>query len=171
MLKQSIKLNKSFYNKKHKIYVSKMKMNFDLFKYNDDFDINDLVAYYIGDRNYPMKKIRSRFTGPFRITNRLNHNTVVIKDDTTNDTMVCHTQMLKKWHPIEFTNETILLRQLRQDAKINGDPKSSITINNNKITPITTTTTNPLIPINKNTSYIQLPTNLPPPQFPPILHH
>ena len=79
------------------------------------------IMYYFGERNYPMKKIRPRFTGPFRIIARINENTVKIYNDDTDETISCHTQKLKLYHPNKFTLEQDFIRLLKAQQKLNNE--------------------------------------------------
>lgn len=130
MLKRSLTVVKQQFNQKRYYYISKVKLNYDKKHNKDDkFEINDKVLYYVGERNYPMKKIRSRFTGPFRITHRINHNTVTIYNEDTQEELTTHTQKLKKYHDNEFTRERDYLNQLKQKLKLE---KSHIRRKSNK---------------------------------------
>ena len=129
MLKQSLTLVKQQFNEKRYYYISKVKLNFDKNKQDDKLDVNDKVLYYVGERNYPMKKIRSRFTGPFRIIERINNNTVKIYNEETQEEMTTHTQKLKKYHTNQFTEERDYLNQLKQKLKLE---KSHIRRKSNK---------------------------------------
>ena len=120
-LTKSLTLVRSIFNNHRWYYVTRNIHNFNKNKTSDKFNIDDLVMYYVGERNYPMKKIRSRFTGPFRIIKRVNHNTVTIYNDTTNESMTCHTQKLKYFHKHKFTPENDYLRQLKQQQKLNNE--------------------------------------------------
>ena len=120
-LTKSLTLVREAFNNHRWYYVTRTIQNFNKNKTSDKFKIDDKVMYYVGERNYPMKKIRSRFTGPFRIINRVSHNTVTIYNDTTNETMTCHTQKLKLFHEHHFTPEYDYLRQLKQQQKLNNE--------------------------------------------------
>ena len=91
------------YHDKYDKYVIIMKDNYDLDKYNDYFKIGDLVAYYIGDRSATNKKLRKRFTGPWKIISRLRHNTVRIKNLIDGKEIATHVGMLKKYYAKGFT--------------------------------------------------------------------
>ena len=121
MLKQSLTLVKQRFNQKRYYYISRVKINFDKKKKPDKFKINDKVLYYVGERNYPMKKIRSRFTGPFRIIARIGDdtsNTVKIYNDETQEEMTTHVEKLKKYNTNTFTPEKDYLNQLKQKLKL-----------------------------------------------------
>ena len=68
-----------------------------------------------------MKKIRPRFTGPFTIIKRINHNTVTIYNKSTQEELSCHTQKLKKYNENQFTEENDYLRQLKSQQKLNNE--------------------------------------------------
>ena len=102
-LKTRLSALHTHYDNAHQRYVIIMKRNFDRNKSNPIFKINDLVAYYVGDRANTSKKLRRRFTGPWRIINKISHNTYEIINDDTGDTMSCHAQMLKTYHKNDFT--------------------------------------------------------------------
>ena len=80
-----------------------MKKNFDLNKNDPKLQVGDHVAYYVGDRANTSRKLRRRFTGPWKITKQINHNTYQILNEQTNETMACHAQMLKKYYKQDFT--------------------------------------------------------------------
>ena len=120
-IKKSLTIVRDAFNQHRWYYVTRTIQNFNKNKTTDKFKIDDKVMYYVGERNYPMKKIRSRFTGPFRIIKRVNHNTVTIYNDSTNETMTCHTQKLKLFHDHTFTPENDYLRQLKQRQKLNNE--------------------------------------------------
>ena len=106
-----------------------MKRNFDIDKVDPTLTVGDYVAYYVGDRSKTSRKLRRRFTGPWKITNKLNHNTYQITNEQTNETMACHAQMLKKYHKQDFTplaayeqtqlNKRKLRKQTEQQRKNN----------------------------------------------------
>ena len=88
---------------KHEKYVIIMKDYHDLNKTEDDFEIGDLVAYYVGDRASTNKKLQLRFSGPWRVLKRLHHNTLVIKNTDDGEKLACHVCMLKHYHKGKFT--------------------------------------------------------------------
>ena len=91
-------------------YIVVMRRNFDLDKTNDNFDIGDTVAYYIGDRSSKLKKIRQRFSAPWRVIGRLRHNVVQIqKADNPKETLACHVAMLKRYNKQDFVPLTDIL--------------------------------------------------------------
>ena len=118
MLHDSIGVVRKHFDDHRWFYIANEIKKYNKNRKPDNFKANDLVMYYVGERNYPMKKIRSRFTGPFRIIKRINHNTVTIHNDSTNETMSCHTQKLKKYHENNFTDENLFMRQLYQHQKL-----------------------------------------------------
>ena len=121
MIGSALTVVKQQFNQQRYYYVSNVLLNYNKHRHNDKFEIDDLVVYYVGERNYPMRKIRSRFTGPFRVIKRINHNTVTIYNEETQQDISCHTQKLKKFHPNEFTKEQDYLRQLKQQQKLNNE--------------------------------------------------
>ena len=118
-LKNSLTHVRQLFNNHRWYYISNMLKQFNKGKSDDKLQQGDKVMYYVGDRSYPMKKIRPRFTGPFLITKRINHNTVEIFNDDTNETLTCHTQKLKKFYPNTFTEESDFIRQLKQLQRLN----------------------------------------------------
>ena len=99
-----------------------MKDNYDIDKYDDNFNIDDLVAYYVGDRSSTMKKIRRRFTGPWKIE-RMHHNTVKILNLIDNKIIVCHTTMLKRYYKHQFTPLCEIERSHRSKKKASKQSK------------------------------------------------
>ena len=120
MLKHSLTTVRNIFNQHRWYYVANSIEKYNKHQKPDKLKIDDLVMYYVGERQYPMKKIRPRFTGPFRILNRVNHNTVTIYNEDTNEQLSCHTNKLKKYHPNQFTDEQMYLRQLKTAQKIQG---------------------------------------------------
>ena len=120
-IKNSLTRVREIFNKHRWYYISDMMRRFNRNKKDDKFVPGDQVMYYVGERSYPMKTIRPRFTGPFTITARVNHNTVKIYNEDTNETLTCHTQKLKKYHPNKFTEEQDFIRQLKQRQKLNKE--------------------------------------------------
>ena len=120
-IRNSLTTVRNQFNQHRWYYVTREIEKFNKNKKQDTFQPNDQVLYYVGERQYPMRKIRSRFTGPFTITARVNHNTVKIYNEQTNETITCHTQKLKKFHPTKFTIEQTYLRQLKQQQKLNNE--------------------------------------------------
>ena len=105
-LQAHLQLAQSRHDLNYKKYVIIMKKYFDQGKSHvthDTFEIGDLVAYYVGDRAATTAKFHRRFTGPWRITNRLRHNTVTIKNEDNGESFSCHTSMLKKYFAHKFT--------------------------------------------------------------------
>ena len=120
MLKRSLTVIRNQFNQHRWYYVHNTIKNYNKKRTDDKLIVNDQVLYYVGERNYPMKKIRPRFTGPFKIIKRINHNTVTIYNESTQEELSCHTQKLKKYNPNQFTEETDYLRQLKQLQKLNN---------------------------------------------------
>ena len=125
-LKSQLRAIHSHYDIKHSKYVLITKNNFDEYKTDPLFLIGDYVAYYVGDRANTSRKLRRRFTGPWKIINKLNHNTYELLNESTNETMACHAQMLKKYHKNEFTplaeyNQTELNKRNFIINKINNN--------------------------------------------------
>ena len=87
-----------------------MKERYDKDKKLDSFVVGDSVAYYIGDRSRKSRKLRSRFSGPFKIVERLSNNTVRIINTDTNEDLRCHVGMLKLYRPEFFTPEMVFNR-------------------------------------------------------------
>ena len=120
MLKHSLTTVRSIFNNHRWYYIANSIEKFNKHQKPDKLKIDDQVMYYVGERQYPMRKIRPRFTGPFRILNRVNHNTVTIYNDDTNEQMTCHTNKLKKYHQNQFTDEQSYLRQLKNQQRLSG---------------------------------------------------
>ena len=91
------------YHEKYDKYVIIMKDNYDIDKHHDYFKINDLVAYYIGDRAATNKKLRCRFTGPWKVIERVRHNTLKIKNLIDGKEITTHVGMLKRYYEKHFT--------------------------------------------------------------------
>ena len=102
-LRALIQLKMERFKNEHKRYRLIQKRDFNFGKSNDNFKIGDIVAYYVGDRSSTTKSIRRRFTGPWQIIGRLRHNTVKIKNPHNNETLACHTSMLKSYREADFT--------------------------------------------------------------------
>ena len=77
-------------------YVLEYKKYFDINKNDDKFETGDIVAYYTGDSSATNKKLRSRFSGPWKITGRLRPNVVTIERDEHKISV--HTKMLKHYY-------------------------------------------------------------------------
>ena len=114
-----IELAQNNHDINHEKYTIYMKNQKDLHLYDDSFEVGDSVAYFVGDRTVGNKKKLSRkFAGPFKIVQRLRHNTVVLEDENkksnnidkyvlvenedTKDRFACHTSMLKKYYKDKF---------------------------------------------------------------------
>ena len=119
MLKNSLTTIRSIFNQHRWFYIATTLEKYNRHQKQDNFKIDDLVMYYVGERQYPMKTIRPRFTGPFRIIKRINHNTVTIYNEDSNESMTCHTNKLKLFNKNTFMPEHIYLRQLRDIQKLN----------------------------------------------------
>ena len=100
-------------------YVVIMQKNYDKDKSNDNFQVGDLVAYYIGDRSAKLKKIRQRFSAPWRVIERLRHNVVKIqRADNPVEKLACHVSMLKKYNKQNFVPLTEFLATQSEKDKI-----------------------------------------------------
>ena len=115
---KSLQLMRDIYNRDHKRQVYRMAKNFNKHKLANFFQPGDKVVYYIGNRSYTNIKLRPRYSGPFTVVS-ISHNTAKIHNDDTNDTLVCHIKMLKRYIPKYFTPEYIYDRTNKQ--KINLD--------------------------------------------------
>ena len=122
-IKHSLTTVRNLFHQHRWYYVSDMIRKFNKTKTTDKFEQGDKVMYYVGERSYPMKTVRPRFTGPFTITKRISHNTVTIFNDDTNESLTCHTEKLKKYNPDQFTPEQDYIRQMKQRQKINNEYK------------------------------------------------
>ena len=85
-LERNILIMHELYNKDFNKYVKIMKDNFDIGRYNETYDINEKVIYYIGDRDSPMRKLKHKWTGPWRAVDQIYPNTVVLKNDDNGET-------------------------------------------------------------------------------------
>ena len=100
-------------------YVVIMQKYHDDDKSCDDFKEGDLVAYYIGDRSAKLKKIRQRFSAPWRVIERLRHNVVKIqRADNPVEKLACHVSMLKKYNKQNFVPLTEFLATQSAKDKI-----------------------------------------------------
>ena len=99
-----------------------MKENFDIDKQDDDFEMGDLVAYYVGDRSSKLKTIKQRFSAPWRVIGRLRHNVVQIqRADNPVERLACHVSMLKKYCTKAFVPLTEVLATQSEKDKIKMD--------------------------------------------------
>ena len=114
-IKNMIRLAENKHKINHQKYVIYMKEQFDIDKYDETHKIGDLVAYYIGDVDVGnKKKLQRKFSGPFKVTKIVRHNTVEIEklkqpgdivqieNKITGDKFACHTSMLKLYHRDHF---------------------------------------------------------------------
>ena len=101
-LNDQIQTLKNLYDKKHDKYVQIMKEDFDYNKYDPHFEVGDYVAYYVGDRASTMIKLRRRFTGPWKIIQKVSHNTYTIENPQNEDILTCHGAMLKLYDNRQF---------------------------------------------------------------------
>ena len=117
-LNKSLKVIKSMHDHNYKKYVFIMKKNYDKNKLNRKFQVGDKVMYYVGDRAHTNKKLRARFTGPFKVVKLISDNAVKILNEDTDETMVCHTKMLKLYFDNYFTPESAYARTLKHKQKL-----------------------------------------------------
>ena len=111
--------------KAYQDHIVVMKENFDMDKHDDDFEIGDLVAYYIGDRSAKLRKIRQRFSAPWRVIGRLRHNVVQIQDTKNpEEKLACHVSMLKKYCTKAFVPLTEVLATQSEKDKIKMKQKA-----------------------------------------------
>ena len=102
-LQYMIKYHEKQQKKEFDNYIVIMQKNFDKDKHDDEFEVGDLVAYYIGERSAKLKKIRQRFTAPWKITQRMRHNVVQIERvDNPTEKLACHVSSLKKYNKRNF---------------------------------------------------------------------
>ena len=102
-----------------------MKDYHDLDKHDDSFEVGDLVAYFVGDRSSVNKKLRARFTGPWKIVLRIRDNTVRIKNLHDGKIIDTHVNMLKRYKEDAFiplielrkTERAKLTQQLKKSRK------------------------------------------------------
>ena len=97
-----LKAIKDLYNKDYNKYVKIMKENYDLNKYDIEYEKNEKVVYYIGDKDSPMRKLRNKWTGPWRVTNQLYPNTVILMDDKKGEEFSAQLNRVKKYNSREF---------------------------------------------------------------------
>ena len=109
-------------------YVLKYKEYFDVNKNNDKFEIDDVVAYFTGDSNSTNKKLRSRFSGPWQITDRIRPNVVTIQRD--GHKLSVHTKMLKHYFPDKFEPMTKIRRENRENELIEATEINNQSNNN-----------------------------------------
>jgi transposase InsO family protein len=102
LLESKIKLAQSHRDANYKKYIIIMKRNYDKHKYEHPFKINDLVAYYIGDRASTNHTIQRRFTGPWKIIGFVNKVTATIYNEATKEKFSCHICMLKHYYQHDF---------------------------------------------------------------------
>ena len=89
-------------NKDYNKYVIIMKNNYDFDKYNIKYEKNEKVVYYIGDRDSPMRKLRNKWTGPWKVVKQLYPNTVVLRDEKNGKEFPAQIKRVKKYHSREF---------------------------------------------------------------------
>ena len=119
-LNKQLKVVRSMHDYNYKKYVFVMKKNYDKNKMQSQFEIGDKVVYYIGKRAYTNLKLRPRFTGPFKVIKLIGDNACRILNEDTNETMVCHVKMLKKYNEEYFTPELVFQRTLKQKKKLDS---------------------------------------------------
>ena len=116
-IQKSLQLMRSIYQRDHNKQIYRMKLNYNKNKLSNIFNKGDKVLYYIGDRAHTSRKLRPRFSGPF-IVDWVKGNTAQIRNEDTQETMVCHCKMLKRYNPEYFTPEYIFNRTIKQKNKL-----------------------------------------------------
>ena len=101
------------YDEKYNDYVIIMKDNVDINQKPDSYSEGDLVAYFIGDRSSTNRKIRRRYSGPWKIEARLRHNCLVIVNLLDGTRIATHVSMLKPYKDHYFTTWTDVLKTER----------------------------------------------------------
>ena len=101
-LKLQLQIMHNTFNKDFNKYVLIMKDNYDIDKYSDNLRINDQVVYYIGDRDATMRKLRNKWSGPWRLSDRLYDNCVILMDDKKGQKFEAHVSRVKKYHSRAF---------------------------------------------------------------------
>ena len=95
--------NKHVHN--YKKYIIYMKTQYDIDKYDVEYNKNDLVAYFVGDRSVGnRKKLSRKYTGPWKVIKHLRPNTVKIINPETKQKLVVHTATLKPYKKEHFTS-------------------------------------------------------------------
>ena len=117
---KSIKLQQKIHEFHHNRYVLIMKKNYDKHVLSDKFDEGDYVAYFIGDRSSTSRKLRARYSGPFKLIKRISGNTVRIQNEETKEILDCHVTMLKRYYKEFFTPSMIFNRTQRVKNTINN---------------------------------------------------
>ena len=79
-----------------------MKDNYDLNHYDKEYEKNDKVVYYIGDRDAPLRKLRNKWSGPWRVIEQIYPNTVIVKNDKNRLQFPAQLARLKKYHSREY---------------------------------------------------------------------
>ena len=135
-LTQHLTALRNNFNKDRDKYIIIMKRNHDKKKTINPlnkYKINDYVAYYVGDRSNTTRKLRQRFTGPWKIIDKINDNTYKLLNEDNNDTMCCHVQMLKKYSKDQFTPLIDYRRSEKEKMKLkNREQKIKTTANNHQ---------------------------------------
>jgi hypothetical protein len=107
------------------VYVMKEQYDFHKDKVKDDFKINEKVMYYIGDKNEELKKIRPKWTGIWKIIERISDNEVSIMNLDSGNTENIHVERLKRYKDFKWLSWKNY-NKLIKDTKISDDPFSSI---------------------------------------------
>ena len=68
----------------------------------DNLNINDKVVYYIGDRDSNLKKLKHKWSGPWRVSERVYPNVVILSNDSNGGKFDAHVQRVKKYKSREF---------------------------------------------------------------------
>ena len=66
-VEKNIRIMHDLYNKDFNKYVKILKDNFDIGRYNKSYENNEKVIYYIGDKDSSMRKLKHKWTGPWRV--------------------------------------------------------------------------------------------------------
>ena len=127
-----IELTQQRYDERYDKYIIIIKDNYDIDHFDDSYQKDDLVAYFIGDRSSTNKKLRKRYSGPWKIIERLRHNTVLLENvDDPKQRLATHTSMLKPFYKEHFKPWIETLKsnrsKLLQDIRKRGKKKSKST--------------------------------------------
>ena len=116
---KSIKIQQQIHKFHHNRYILIMKKNYDKHRLADKFDVGDYVAYFVGDRSSRSRKLKARYSGPFKLIARVIDNTVRIANEDNGETLDCHVTMLKRYFKEFFTPEMVFNRTQRVKQVLN----------------------------------------------------
>lgn len=93
------------FDKDHEKYVLISKKYYDSNKIDDSFDVSkhELVVYYVGDKTSELRKLRCKWSGPWKILERIRHNTLRICEPSNVENFFdAHVERLKRYKVREF---------------------------------------------------------------------